>query len=433
MYQLLIVCPPQFHAVCENYARFKRASGITCLVYPFESATAQQRLAAHQPFLKQYDIDPEKLSEPAACLKADLLRYFVATRTRFVLLAGDADVMPVPWIEFMQGEARWFYSTDLYYADLFKIRGGRPTLETWDPDADSVKGEFRSSEVSAIDWVPDLAVGRIPASSVNELETAFTRLMNRHARAPRCLLLRGNDPQLTPWLDDISKKAAEQLRGRGYGVTTLAIADDTSSNAAQGTLDLLHSHLAEGVEYIFWFGHGATNGWGSFGPYFLSFLDEVPKVKGAPIVFSMSCAVGAYTRGVYDTRYFSGGVLTGPTPLGSRQAPSVPDALQPAPSTLEADFAPEEWLVRHQRGATTLIAGHSWGSLGSDYLGTQPLDFIRMLPAQSGPPPFVGQAFNSMLQNYLRRYKPMLATNEAALNHLLRIHLFGDPTSPLFC
>jgi len=434
-YRLLIVCPREFQAACEKYARFKRSMGISCLVHPIERC--KERLA-NSRFLEDHKIDPAYLDEPAACLKIDLFQYYQLNRTRYVLLVGDVDRIPVPWFEFMQGGKRYFYATDLYYADLHKKRTGpelRPAFQTWDPDRDSVKGEFRADQIAAIDFFPDLAVGRIPASSVTELETAFARLMARQAPPNvRCLFLRGNAEGNTPWLEQVSKQAANLLRAPGYDVSlkSLSIAPDADSNTAQSTLDSVHSCLAQGVDYIFWFGHGGPNSWPYFGPYSLSFAEEVPKIKGSPIVFSMSCSVGSYgsAAGV-EGQFFSGGRLT--------SQPAVPDALQPPPSAMEKDYGPEEWLVKHERGATALIAGHSWGTLGGDfpgYLGTQPLDFIRSLNTKMAhlpTPSYLGIAFNSMLIQYLSKYKQKLQSDGAALNHLLRIHLFGDPTTPLFC
>jgi hypothetical protein len=122
--------------------------------------------------------------------------------------------------------------------------------------------------------------------------------------------------------------------------------------------------------------------------------------------------------------------------MGSSQIPSVPDSLQPSPSTIEADFAPEEWTVKHPQVATALIAGHSWGSLGSENLSSQVFEFIRGLPStdpsQEFQYRFVGDVFNRMIFAYLEQYKQQLRTSEVALNHLLRINLFGDPTTLLF-
>jgi hypothetical protein len=430
MSRLAIVCPPDFSQVCQSYAEFKRKTGLTCDVVPFDSSQKQAELA-NAPFLSTYGISPARLSDPATCLKVELLRRYLAMGTRFVLLAGDANKLPVAWFEFVQSGKRFFYPTDLFYADLLKPGAPSPSsaFQTWDPDRDTVKGEFRSDQVAPIDFYPDLAIGRIPASSASELGVALQRLMNRPARPPRAILLRGNDPGgNTTWLDQIMTQAEGLLHERGYGVVAkLSIAADASPAAAQGVLDQFHAAIQGGAEYVFWFGHGGTGGWGEFGPYLLDFSTEVPKFNASPVVFSMSCNVGAYVGHVYDGPYLSGGAAVNPGATPG-QVPPVPDALQP----MDADFAPEEWLVKHSRGAATLIAGHSWGSLGSDFLGTQPLDFVRALPPLTGLPTTVGSAYNAMLVRYLAKYKQNLPNDATALNHLLRIHLFGDPTTPLF-
>jgi hypothetical protein len=410
---------------------------MTYSVQPFNHSTTRQQLS-NLPFLRQEGIDPSLLNDAAACLKVDLLRFYRGTNTRYVLLAGDVDKIPVPWFEFNQAGNRYFYPTDLYYADLFNVlpmeRGG---FQTWDPDRDTVKGEFRANQISLIDFKPDLSVGRIPASNATELGNAFTRLMNRQARTPRCLVLRGNDPNslgTTQWLDQISNEAAKRLRARGYTVTTMSLDSNATPSVEQSTLNQLYVNLTNGVDYIFWFGHGGSGSWGYFGPHDIQFSNIIPRTTGSPIIFSMSCNVGTFNRGVYDgTKYFSGGVLTNPVTPG--QTPSVPDSLQPSPSTIDADFAPEMWLVKQPGGASALIAGHSWGSLGSDYLSTQPIDFMRHLPIPNEElqSRYVGDAYNGMLFSYIELFKQRLPTDQGALNHLLRMNLFGDPTTPLFC
>ncbi|HQR20365.1 MAG TPA: C25 family cysteine peptidase [Burkholderiaceae bacterium] len=446
MFQLLIVCPKDsaFISACTDYAQFKRASGVTCLVLPFDSNLERQRMEK-LPFLKQQRIDPNLLTEPAACLKVDLFGYYLTKNTRYVMLTGDVDKLPTPWFEFSQSGNRYFYPTDLYYADLLK-RSPKRIFQSWDPDRDSVKGEFQADQISAIDFTPDLAIGRIPASSAVELRRTFARLMSRQPRVPRCLLLRGNADASTQWLEAVATAAADRLASRGYAVTRMSIDPAANSSTAQGVLNQLNAYLADGCEYIFWFGHGGKNSWSRFGPYSLQFSTLVPLTSGSPIVFSMSCEVGQFNRGVYDTPYLSSGVLTSPPSQGGPQTPLVPDSLQPKPSTMDADFGPEEWTVKHAQGATALIAGHSWGTIlasgtpGEDYLSSQPLDFIAGLPRPdpTGDPNLemqnrtVGDAFNSMLFSYLARFKQTLPTEEGALNHLLRMNLFGDPTTPLF-
>lgn len=436
MYQLLIVCPNEqaFVAECNRYALHKRDSGINCLVHPFDHNTQRQELR-DLPFLRREGVDPSLLDDAAACLKVDLLRYYRGN-TRYVLLAGDVDRIPVPWFEFRQSGNRYFYPTDLYYADLTRLPPkGRGGFQTWDPDGDTVKGEFSADQISPIDFKPDLSIGRIPASKATELRNAFTRLINRQASTPRCLVLRGNDPGgSTQWLEQTSSEAASRLRARGYTVTSMSLDANASPMAELNTLNQLYATLSTGVDYIFWFGHGGLGSWGYFGPHDIQFSNIIPRTNGSPIVFSMSCDVGQFNRGVLDaTEYYSGGVMVGPYTIG--QTPPVPDSLQPSPSTIDADFAPEMWLVRQAGGASALIAGHSWGRLGSENLSTQPLDFIRHLPMprEELQSRYVGDAYNGMLYSYIEHYRQMLPTNETALNHLLRMNLFGDPTTPLFC
>jgi hypothetical protein len=444
-YSLLIVCPDEFQAVCERYARFKRSRGISCLVHPFEAQRERDRLRG-SPFLTKLKIDPKYLNERAACLKISLATYALATGTRYVLLAGDVDRIPVPWFEFVQDGYRYFYPTDLYYADLFSARSPREVAwDSWDPDADLIKGEFRADEISAIDFFPDLAVGRIPASSAAEIEIAFKRIVRssaaaeamrrRHVRLPRFVFLRGNDPthpDITRWLEQVSAEASDKLTSRGYPVTRFSIEPNASADAAAKILAEVRQTLHQGgVEYLFWFGHGSQWGWPYFGPYSLTFSDEIPNITGAPVVFSMSCAVGFFTGGVRGTSYFSNGTLVSASATSNLPPAPVPDSLQPQPSGLEVDVAAEEWLVKHAAGATALIAGHSWGTLGSDYLRLQPFDFIDALVSMQREAP-LGIIYNWMARRYVQRYKDRLKNDMAALNHLLRMHLFGDPSAPLF-
>ena len=446
MYRLVIVCPNEegFITECTKYADFKNTSGVVCSVLPFSHKTERLRLLnqENRKFLQSEGINQSLLDDSAACLKVVLLQLYRTSGVRYVLLAGDIDKIPVPFSEFIQSGARYFYPTDLYYADLIKkrlaITRGKPDIfQTWDPDGDSVKGEFNPEQISLIDFKPDLSVGRIPASSAAELRVAFQRLMDRTYRIPRCLLLRGNDGQNnTQWLEDIKNEAANLLTARGYSVTCYSIDSTASESIEQNTLNQLYSSFEEGFEYIFWFGHGARDGWYYFGPNTsLWFSDIIKRTKGSPIIFSMSCSVGTYVNGVYDfIQYLSKGTMTSPSDDPNLMAP-VPDSLQPKPSQMDADYAPEDWLVKNMQGATALIAGHSWGTLGRDELKTQPLDFIRSLPipGEELQIEILGDAYNRMLFSYLEQFKQKLATlDNVPLNHLLRIHLFGDPTTPLF-
>lgn len=434
MKTLLIICPPEFSELCENYANFKRKMGITCQAVNFSENDAMKAFAALTALSLKVDVDPAKLaSEPCSMLKLIIAMHYLSYDTRYVLLAGDIDKIPVPFYKVDP----YFYPTDLYYADLFSLKPGQDkTFETWDKDRDYIKGGITTDQISPINFYPDVAVGRIPASSTSELSNALTRLMNRKAQTPKCLVLRGNDPKYpasTEWLENVATDAYDRLKKLGYEVCKLSIEPNADKNTSDNILKELKDRLSKGVDYIFWFGHGGRNCWGYFGPHTINFPNEVPNISGSPVVFSMSCDVGTYVDGVMEAgaKYYSGGILTSPKLVGSTLVAPVPDSLQPPPSTLEHDFGPEQWLVKSSKGASCLIAGHSWASMNTSQMETQPLDFIDSLKGSRNLT-LIGNAYNNMMIKYLQRYRKDLSTDLSLLNHLLRMNLFGDPTTPIF-
>lgn len=432
--KLLIVCPPEFASACREYATFKAATGVSCEVQVFDlnSIPLAQPASDWAAIAALYKVDTSSLNEPAARLKAGLLHWYVSRHVRHVLLVGDADRMPVPWFEFEQSGMRYFYPTDLYYADLFKTRSAQPTFEHWDPDHDGIKGEFRSDQIAAIDFAPDLAVGRIPASTLDELRRYFVRLTRQRSQSPRLLFLHGNDASSGDWIASRAHEAAQFIKQRRpwYDVTELSVPSGANLTTANAAVQTLRQKLQQGCDYVFWYGHGGTDRWGSFGPRDLVFAEEIPHVTRAPMVFSVSCEVGAYVKGVGEGPYLSGGVLV---PAATATAPvRTPDAVQRLPAS-DADFAPEAWTVKYTSGASALLAGHSWGSLGTDYLSAPPMHLLEYLAARdlADTAPFVGNAYAYMQRRFVATYRATLATDGPALNHLLRMHLFGDPTAPL--
>ncbi|MFO0646205.1 MAG: hypothetical protein U0326_08195 [Polyangiales bacterium] len=82
---------------------------------------------------------------------------------------------------------------------------------------------------------------------------------------------------------------------------------------------------------------------------------------------------------------------------------------------------------------SALAAGHSWGTLGSDFLSEPPLHFVEDIATRdvAETAPFVGNAYVHLQRRYVSAHRAALSTDGSARNHLLRMHLFGDPTAPL--
>ncbi len=112
--------------------------------------------------------------------------YYEKENIQWVLLAGDAgnavDELPIRMvynpdvIYFGEGQRESvggenYKPTDYYYADL---------TESWDSDGDGIWGENSSKNsygLDEIEWTPEVYVGRLPASTANELESMINKTL----------------------------------------------------------------------------------------------------------------------------------------------------------------------------------------------------------------------------------------------------------------
>ena len=109
--------------------------------------------------------------------------YYENENIQWVLLAGDAqdDLIPIRKVynpdtkifanNFRELGNQDYKPTDFYYADL---------TGTWDNDNDGKWGEApqnNSNNLDEISWIPEVYVGRLPASDVNELEIMINKTL----------------------------------------------------------------------------------------------------------------------------------------------------------------------------------------------------------------------------------------------------------------
>ena len=109
--------------------------------------------------------------------------YYETENIQWILLAGDAqdDLIPIRKVynpdtkiyasNFRELGNQDYKPTDFYYADL---------TGTWDNDNDGKWGEApqnNSNNLDEISWIPEVYVGRLPASDVNELEIMINKTL----------------------------------------------------------------------------------------------------------------------------------------------------------------------------------------------------------------------------------------------------------------
>jgi hypothetical protein len=100
----------------------------------------------------------------------EAIRGFIATAnrewgTRYVMLGGDAEIIPVPLGFFESPQFSWDIPLDLYYA--------APNGE-WDLDGDGILGEFEDDDP---DMTPVVALGRAPVADRTEARVFVDKII----------------------------------------------------------------------------------------------------------------------------------------------------------------------------------------------------------------------------------------------------------------
>lgn len=169
--KLLVISAGQFHQALHEFVEHKRKQLPTELV----SLEAVLRDTAGCD-------DPERV-------KRFLYAQWKEHDAGYVLLVGDADVFPVRYMVLDRVTPAAFdyafYPSDLYYSDLARADG---SFDDWNAQREGfhagyfgeVRGEKNKSEpinFDQIDYRPDIAVGRWPVSTVDEVRIVAAKTM----------------------------------------------------------------------------------------------------------------------------------------------------------------------------------------------------------------------------------------------------------------
>ncbi len=224
------------------------------------------------------------------------IRSFIADKKAegyaFFLILGDADQVParlayIPdgYADNDESEDGSFVETDLYYADLDG---------TWDPN-----GNGRYGEVGEVDGVPDVIVGRLPASSLAEAQAMVSKVANYSPGASwfyRFLMI-GTvtfDDDLHPegeYLNDVIEY--EDLPEQFRWVKLYDHLGNLSPSAVQAEIN-------RGYGFVNFAGHGNPSGWYS-GPlygyrtvYSSTLAATLNNSESPAIVVAMACMTARF-------------------------------------------------------------------------------------------------------------------------------------------
>jgi len=225
--------------------------------------------------------------------------------TRYVLLVGDADVLPVRYMVLDRVTPAAFdyafYPSDLYYADVAKPDG---SFDDWNARRDGfhagyfgeVRGEKNKDDpinYDAVDYHPELAVGRWPVSTPKEARTVAAKTI-RYERAIEkdrgVGLRRAALIAVGGWVD--ARGRMDRMAGKlpaGWTVEKRYYSDDKHKpGTPPPNEEQLVTLINDGVGLLLHTGHGTDNRW----EHCLSVktLGRLDNADRLPIMLSAGCS-----------------------------------------------------------------------------------------------------------------------------------------------
>jgi hypothetical protein len=409
---LLIVTPREFWDPLTRLWYWKRKTGIPTYIVAWESL--------------QYGRDE------AERIKYAIDFYYREHQVRYVMLVGDSEKLPVrytlqayeygrffpddllnrnwrwtdnqgrheenwnwcaggPWVNEMADFVPRFFASDLYYADLYGPTGA---FQTWDTNGNGYFGEAYRSNLNpeGIDLMPDVAVGRVPASTVQEVENYVTKVINYEATAAsstqfKKALIAVNVEERS-WVE-CGAKLKESLSAKGFTFYYYEIPQDQSADQYVNNLS------SWGLGFVFYAGHGPW-GLGTYGNWHTC-LDVLP------IVVHIGCDAGDFGPNVLTFRDAGYVDIFGRRHTSYARGEHYPCAqFPPPPSTLQPDeeegsYAEFLTVKASNNGAIAYFAATYATQAPGPNLG-------RLFLEAYTPGKLLGQMWQEAVTKYYREY-----------------------------
>jgi hypothetical protein len=245
---------------------------------------------------------------------AEKLKRFLYKQRRehgldYVLLVGDIDVLPVRYMTLDRLNKSAFnysmYPSDLYYSDLAKEGG---SFENWNGQQEGfhagyfgeVRGEANKDDpinFDAIDYRPDVAVGRWPVSTPEEVSRVADKtiryeeqvLAGESAHLHRAgMVVVGGWVDARRWMDRQAEKLSDnwEIEKRYYS------GGRRRSSIKNPTPEDVRRLFDQGTGLIVHTGHGLPDQWEQC--FFMPDLDRIKNADALPIVISAGCSTATF-------------------------------------------------------------------------------------------------------------------------------------------
>lgn len=417
MYDLLIMGPQAWVDSLEWFRQYKQDTGIRSKVVTRE------------------DAEGEAGSDVPDRIKRCIEREHRVNGITQVLLVGDADQFPVRYVKATNTEwgAIW-YASDLYYADLYDANGA---FDDWDADGDGIYAEMDFKQVGngakfnidKINLRVDVVVGRIPASTREEAERYFKKVLAYEYSARESQAY----GYATDWFRDAVFASGPGFGGEsdihtvplnqaGFRITRRY--EDDVNWKGDGLQAQRHHELRrlldKGAGFLHFRGHGNTNVFADW--CWTQDVAALANENRLPIVLAMSCLTAKFH--IDKNNYLT---AMGVDWTGSEEY--VADRPQPAhlQEKHDKDSMAEEFLVRRTGGAIAYIGATHIFEHGGKALGEYFLEAYRDAPK----PPTIGALWQEALNRFVAADLGGGTIGMGpyyAFIHAHKVMLFGDPS-----
>ena len=263
-YDLLIITPSLLYNEAIELADFKENHGIKTKVVKLE---------------KIYSKGLTKKDEP------EKIKYFIKDAIeqygiKYVLLVGDADIFPVRYVK-TTIEGIDDVPSDLYYADIYR---GDGSFSSWDENGNGIYGERGDK----IDFMPDVYIGRLPASNEEEMKILVNKIINFELPPQRATFIGTELYKDTPLSEGefLKDYVSDNIK---MNVTKLY------ESIGYANRNKISDEINKGTMFVNFAAHGNPNliGWstGSWSSDDISLLKNKYKM---PVIFAMSCSTNEF-------------------------------------------------------------------------------------------------------------------------------------------
>ncbi len=277
-YDFLIITPDEWLAPLKSLKDFKDERGISTMV------VGLNEIYGGKYFPVQGRDEPEKI------------KYFIKDAIenwgiKYVMLAGDAENMPVRYVSTGISDIPEAPS-DLYYADIYDSGGA---FSSWDKDNDNLFGERKDDRP---DLHPDIYIGRLPASSSADLNLLINRIKS-YVTPPHRALMAGVE---LFWDTDIREgEYLKEMVSSEINLDTIKLYE-TDEYPKDGTAneEEIAKWINSGVMMVNFASHGSPYGMGWNAGHFT--IDDLSMLHNSfmPVAFAMACSTNEFDVEGYD-------------------------------------------------------------------------------------------------------------------------------------